>query len=172
MHILQSNTWRNPRAFEHGCCFSFTLWANMSVKVPVGCEKKRIKAVTAAERCDGVFTQCHSKVNISPSANWLQHHSTELLEATTIRLSAMWQLSLPVQQHVGADGNISKRDDIRYSLIRSLSLLQGLYFYTTLNTILYLCISVQRVCTNPKVPQHKLGNVSSDEWCNKWQSND
>lgn len=67
------------------------------------------------------------------------------------------------QQHVGADGNISKRDDIRYSLIRSLSLLQGLYFYTTLNTILYLCISVQRVCTNPKVPQHKLGNVSSDE---------
>lgn len=96
--------------------------------------KKRIKAVTAAERCDGVFTHCHSKVNISPSANWLQHHSTELLEATTITLSAMWQLGLPVQQDVGADGNISKRDDIRYSLISSLSLLQGLYFYITLNT--------------------------------------
>lgn len=73
-------------------------------------KKKRSTAVTAPERRVGVFTNCHSKVNVSPSANWLPHHSIHLLEATAIKLSARWQFSLPIWQHVVIDRNTDKQD--------------------------------------------------------------
>lgn len=85
------------------------------------CWENRIKSCQSSRNtmCVFFFTNCHSKVNISPSANWLPHQTLQLLEGTSVTLTTIWQFSLPMWQHV-EDWNIGRVDINRYSWFMSL----------------------------------------------------